>query len=141
MLTNATTLYETLNNTNILPDVVTDQTSAHDIMSYVPMDMSYKDAVALRESDPKAYHQASLDTMTRSAKAMVEMQNRGAIVFDYGNNIRQRAFDNGYTNAFDFPGFVPAFIRPLFCEGKGPFRWVALSRRPRRYLSHRPSSA
>lgn len=130
VLANAQDLYETLLNTNTLPDIVTDQTSAHDIMSYVPAGMTFADALALREKDPAAYHQASLDTMTRSVQAMVEMQKRGAIVFDYGNNLRQRAYDNGYKDAFAFPGFVPAFIRPLFCEGKGPFRWVALSGDP-----------
>lgn len=130
VLANAQDLYETLVNSNTIPDIVTDQTSAHDVMSYVPSNMSYAEALELRHRDPKAYHQASMDTMTRSVKAMVEMQKRGAVVFDYGNNIRQRAFDNGYTEAFAFPGFVPAFIRPLFCEGKGPFRWVALSGDP-----------
>lgn len=127
VLANAQDLYETLLNANILPDVVTDQTPAHDIMSYVPNGLSVEAASDLRERDTDAYHQASLDTMTRSVQAMVEMQKRGAIVFDYGNNLRQRAYDNGYAEAFAFPGFVPAFIRPLFCEGKGPFRWVALS--------------
>lgn len=130
VLANAQDLYETLLNTGVIPDVVTDQTSAHDVMSYVPADMTFEAASHLRYSDPAAYQKASLDTMTRSVQAMVEMQKRGAVVFDYGNNIRQRAYDNGYMEAFAFPGFVPAFVRPLFCEGKGPFRWVALSGDP-----------
>lgn len=130
VLANAQDLYETLLNTGVIPDVVTDQTSAHDVMSYVPADMTYEDATKLRYADPAAYQKASLDTMTRSVRAMVEMQKQGAVVFDYGNNIRQRAYDNGYAEAFAFPGFVPAFVRPLFCEGKGPFRWVALSGDP-----------
>lgn len=130
VLCNASDLYETLLNSDIIPDIITDQTPAHDIMSYVPMGMSYEEANELRVNDPTAYHQMSLDTMTRSVKAMVELQKCGAVAFDYGNNIRQRAFDNGYEEAFAFPGFVPAFIRPLFCEGKGPFRWAALSGDP-----------
>lgn len=130
VLANAQDLYETLLNTGVIPDVVTDQTSAHDVMSYIPSDMTFEAASHLRYSDPAAYQKASLDTMTRSVRAMVEMQKRGAVVFDYGNNIRQRAYDNGYPEAFAFPGFVPAFVRPLFCEGKGPFRWVALSGDP-----------
>jgi urocanate hydratase len=130
VLANAQDLFETMLHSNTIPDIVTDQTSAHDVMSYVPANMTYADALELRHRDSNAYHQASMDTMTRSVRAMVEMQKRGAIVFDYGNNIRQRAFDNGYQDAFAFPGFVPAFIRPLFCEGKGPFRWVALSGDP-----------
>ncbi len=130
VLANAQDLYEALLTANLIPDIVTDQTPAHDIMSYVPANMTFEAAEALRESDPDAYYQASMDTMTRSVKAMVAMQKRGAIVFDYGNNLRQRAFDNGYADAFAFPGFVPAFIRPLFCKGKGPFRWAALSGDP-----------
>jgi urocanate hydratase len=130
VLANASDLYETLLNSNIIPDIITDQTSAHDVMSYVPTGMSYEDALELRKNDPAQYHQLSLDTMTQSVRAMVELQKRGTVAFDYGNNIRQRALDNGYAEAFAFPGFVPAYIRPLFCEGKGPFRWVALSGDP-----------
>jgi urocanate hydratase len=114
----------------VIPDVVTDQTSAHDPLSYVPDGMSLTAACQLRQSDPEKYTQLSLKTMAKHVEAMLGMQKQGAIVFDYGNNIRQRAFDQGVTNAFDFPGFVPAYIRPLFCEGKGPFRWVALSGNP-----------
>lgn len=130
VLANAQDLYEALLKSDIIPDIVTDQTPAHDVMSYVPTPMPLEEALALREKDPASYHQASLDTMTRSVQAMVALQKRGAVVFDYGNNLRQRAFDNDYSEAFAFPGFVPAFIRPLFCEGKGPFRWVALSGDP-----------
>jgi urocanate hydratase len=92
--------------------------------------MTLAEAVALRESDPRRYQVEAIRTMTIHCAAMVEMQKRGAVVFDYGNNLRQRAFDNGLKEAFSYPGFVPAYIRPLFCEGKGPFRWVALSGDP-----------
>ncbi|HAJ37585.1 MAG TPA: urocanate hydratase [Chloroflexi bacterium] len=115
----------------VQPDVVTDQTSAHDpLYGYIPAGMTLEAAVALRQRDPQAYVQASLDSMTRHVQAMLAWQARGAVVFDYGNNLRQRAFDNGLREAFSYPGFVPAYIRPLFCEGKGPFRWVALSGDP-----------
>ncbi|MBZ0318608.1 MAG: urocanate hydratase [Anaerolineae bacterium] len=130
VLANASDLYETLLNSNIIPEVVTDQTPAHDVMMYVPTHMPYEAAVELRTSDPAAYHDASLMTMRRSVEAMVALQKRGSVVFDYGNNIRQRAYDAGFEEAFAFPGFVPAYVRPLFCEGKGPFRWVALSGDP-----------
>ncbi len=130
VLANASDLYETLLNSNIIPEIVTDQTPAHDVMMYVPTHMPYETAVELRTSDPAAYHDASLMTMRRSVEAMVALQKRGSVVFDYGNNIRQRAYDAGFEEAFAFPGFVPAFVRPLFCEGKGPFRWVALSGDP-----------
>lgn len=130
VLANAQDLYEAILNGGIVPDVVTDQTPAHDVMSYVPSDMTWEAANELRKLNPQAYYKASLETMTRSVRAMVAMQKKGAVVFDYGNNIRQRAFDNGFEEAFAFPGFVPAFIRPLFCEGKGPFRWAALSGDP-----------
>ncbi|MGI6345097.1 MAG: urocanate hydratase [Bacillota bacterium] len=115
-----------------IPDMVTDQTSAHDALSgYVPGQMSYAEALELREKDPDEYLRRSYASMGRHVTAMLEMQKRGAVVFDYGNNIRQQAKDHaGVKNAFDFPGFVPAYIRPLFCEGKGPFRWVALSGDP-----------
>jgi urocanate hydratase len=130
VLANAQDLYETLLNSVVIPDIITDQTPAHDIMMYVPAGMSYEEAEELRTSDPSRYHQLSMNTMTASVRAMVELQKRGTVAFDYGNNIRQRALDNGYDEAFAFPGFVPAFIRPLFCEGKGPFRWAALSGDP-----------
>lgn len=116
---------------NVIPDVVTDQTSAHDVMyGYIPAGMSIAEADELRESNPDIYQKRVLDSMTIHVKAMLEWQGKGAVVFDYGNNLRQRAYDAGVKNAFDYPGFVPAYIRPLFCEGKGPFRWVALSGNP-----------
>ncbi|HRA19942.1 MAG TPA: urocanate hydratase, partial [Anaerolineae bacterium] len=112
------------------PDIVTDQTPAHDVMSYIPRGMSPAEADALRRSEPAAYHDASMASMADHVRAMLALQAQGAVTFDYGNNLRQRAFDAGVADAFAFPGFVPAFIRPLFCEGKGPFRWVALSGDP-----------
>lgn len=112
----------------IVPDVVTDQTSAHDVlMGYIPQGLSIEQANELRKSNQTEYEKRAMDSMARHVEAMLEYKLRGAIVFDYGNNLRQRAKDNGVENAFDYPGFVPAYIRPLFCEGKGPFRWVALS--------------
>jgi len=112
----------------IIPDVVTDQTSAHDVlMGYIPIGYNVEEAAEFRDRDQAAYEQAAMDSMAKHVEAMLEFQRRGSIVFDYGNNLRQRAKDNGVANAFDYPGFVPAYIRPLFCEGKGPFRWVALS--------------
>jgi urocanate hydratase len=110
------------------PDLVTDQTSAHDpLHGYVPAGLSLDEAAALREADPKEYVRRSKDSMADHVRAMVGFMDAGAHVFDYGNNIRAMAEDAGYERAFAFPGFVPAYIRPLFCEGKGPFRWVALS--------------
>jgi urocanate hydratase len=117
LIGNAAEIYPELALRGVLPDVVTDQTPAHDVMSYVPAGMSLDQARSLR-------------SMARHVEAMLEFQRRGAEVFDYGNNLRQRAFDAGVKDAFAFPGFVPAYIRPLFCEGKGPFRWVALSGDP-----------
>jgi len=110
--------------------VVTDQTSAHDTLSYVPHGMIFEEALALRDRDPAEYQRRARQTMAVHCQAMLEFQKRGAVVFDYGNNLRQQAYNEGVTNAFDYPGFVPAYIRPLFCEGKGPFRWVALSGDP-----------
>lgn len=130
LIGNAADVYSELLLRGVIPDVVTDQTSAHDPLSYVPDGMSLAAAEQLRQGDPEKYIELSLKTMAKHVEAMLGMQKRGAIVFDYGNNIRQRAFDQGVENAFDFPGFVPAYIRPLFCEGKGPFRWVALSGDP-----------
>ena len=109
-------------------DAVTDQTSAHDPLNgYVPAGLSLDDAAALREKDPAAYVEQSTASMAQHVEAMLALQRAGAVAFDYGNNIRKQAFDAGCANAFDIPGFVPEYIRPLFCEGKGPFRWVALS--------------
>ncbi len=130
LLGNAADIYPELLRRNVIPDVVTDQTPAHDPLLYVPNGMSLEEAVALRESDPKRYEAESMRAMAEHCAAMVEMQKRGAVVFDYGNNLRQRAYDAGVEEAFSYPGFVPAYIRPLFCEGKGPFRWVALSGDP-----------
>ncbi len=113
----------------VVPDIVTDQTPAHDPLSYVP-EMPLEQANTLRAGDPKAYQARSMQAMARHVQAMLDFQARGSVVFDYGNNLRQRALDAGVANAFDYPGFVPAYIRPLFCEGKGPFRWVALSGDP-----------
>ncbi|MBA4375429.1 MAG: urocanate hydratase [Anaerolinea sp.] len=127
---NAAEIFPELLMRGVIPDVVTDQTPAHDVMSYVPAGLSLAQADALRKNDPQVYAKRSIDSMSTHLRAMLEFQKRGAEVFDYGNNLRQRAFDNGVKNAFDFPGFVPAYIRPLFCEGKGPFRWVALSGDP-----------
>ena len=112
---------------DLLPDVVTDQTPAHDPRAYFPHDLSFEEARRLREEDPHEFERRAMASMARHCAAMVEMQRRGAIVFDYGNNLRQRAFDAGVEDAFSYPGFIPAYIRPLFCEGQGPFRWVALS--------------
>ncbi len=130
LIGNAGDVFPRLVEMGIVPDVVTDQTSAHDSLSYVPRGMSLEEANALRASDSAEYTRRSLETMAVHCQAMLDFQARGSVVFDYGNNLRQRAYDQGVKNAFDYPGFVPAYIRPLFCEGKGPFRWVALSGDP-----------
>lgn len=129
---NAVDLLQALIDQNITPDTLTDQTSAHDpLVGYFPENLSVGDACALRENDPDKYIKESLDTMAHHVKQMLELQKRGSVTFDYGNNLRGQAKDKrGVKNAFDFPGFVPAYIRPLFCEGKGPFRWAALSGDP-----------
>lgn len=117
---------------NIIPDILTDQTSAHDVLNgYVPMNIKLDDAVQLRKSNPQEYIRLARETVVVHVKAMLEFQKRGSITFDYGNNIRGEAKDNGVENAFNIPGFVPEFIRPLFCDGKGPFRWAALSGDPK----------
>jgi urocanate hydratase len=116
---------------NIIPDILTDQTSAHDTLNgYVPMGMNLEKAFALRKDNPDEYIKRSKQTIVRHVEAMLEFQKKGAVTFDYGNNIRGEAKENGIKNAFDIPGFVPEFIRPLFCDGKGPFRWAALSGDP-----------
>lgn len=116
---------------NLIPDIVTDQTSAHDTLNgYVPMGMSLGEALFLRKENPSEYINQAKKTISQHVKAMLEFQDKGSVVFDYGNNIRGEAKDNGVSNAFDIPGFVPEFIRPLFCDGKGPFRWAALSGNP-----------
>ena len=138
VLCNAITLLERLLQRNIIPDTLTDQTSAHDpLIGYWPHELSYEEADRLREADPKKYTEYSYRSMYHHVSLMVELMNKGAITFDYGNNIRARAqeYQQQYDkesslNCFAFPGFVPAYIRPLFCEGKGPFRWAALSGDP-----------
>lgn len=131
LLGNAAEILPKMIEMNFIPDVLTDQTSAHDPLNgYVPVGYSLEEAAKLRKEDPADYVKKSKSSMALHVKAMLEMQQKGAITFDYGNNIRQVAKDEGVENAFDFPGFVPAYIRPLFCEGKGPFRWVALSGDP-----------
>lgn len=127
---NAADIYPELAIRGIIPDVVTDQTPAHDVHMYVPSGMSVTAADALRNTDPNDYKKLSMQSMAKHVEAMLAFQKGGSEVFDYGNNLRQRAYDYGVKDAFDFPGFVPAYIRPLFCEGKGPFRWVALSGDP-----------
>jgi len=130
LIGNAGDVFPELLRRGVIPDVVTDQTSSHDPLSYVPNGMTFEEAKALKEQDPKRYQEEAFRTMVVHCGAMVEMQKQGAVVFDYGNNLRQRAFDHGLKEAFNYPGFVPAYVRPLFCEGKGPFRWVALSGDP-----------
>jgi urocanate hydratase len=132
VLTNAVDLLKRLLERNIIPETVTDQTSAHDeLIGYFPEGLSAGEAKILREENPEEYCRRSLDTMAVHVNLMLEMQARGSVVFDYGNNLRGQAHDKrNVGNAFRFPGFVPAYIRPLFCEGKGPFRWVALSGDP-----------
>ncbi len=125
---NAAVIHHQILDRGIVPDVVTDQTSAHDVLfGYIPAGLSLEDADQLRSTNQREYEKRAMDSMATHVEAMLEFRRRGAVVFDYGNNLRQRALDNGVENAFDYPGFVPAYIRPLFCEGKGPFRWVALS--------------
>lgn len=130
LIGNAADIYPELYLRNVIPDVVTDQTPAHDVMMYVPGGMDIEQADELRNNEPERYRNLAIESIVRHVQAMLAFQNSGAEVFDYGNNIRQRALDAGLQNAFDFPGFVPAYIRPLFCLGKGPFRWVALSGDP-----------
>lgn len=129
--TNAVHLLTRLLERNIIPDTLTDQTSAHDpLIGYIPHTISLKEANQLRQANPDAYMKLAYESMYQHVACMLDLQKKGAITFDYGNNIRARALEQGLQNAFDFPGFVPAYIRPLFCEGKGPFRWVALSGDP-----------
>jgi urocanate hydratase len=131
ILGNAAELLPKLLERGFKPDVLTDQTSAHDPLSgYIPEGLSLEQAAQLRKTDPDKHIKLASESIAHHVEAMLEMQKRGAITFDYGNNIRQVARDFGVEKAFDFPGFVPAYIRPLFCEGKGPFRWAALSGDP-----------
>mgnify|MGYP000318327011 FL=1 len=128
---NAADIVPQLAKLGIVPDMITDQTSAHDELDgYVPNGMTYEEAVELRKSDPDKYIKESYRAMAEHCQGMLDLKEKGAIVFDYGNNLRGQAKKAGVENAFDFPGFVPAYIRDLFCEGKGPFRWVALSGDP-----------
>jgi urocanate hydratase len=127
LIGNAADVYSELVVRGVTPDVVTDQTPAHEALMYVPSGLTVSAADELRVSNPAQYKQMAMDSMAKHVRAMLDFQHKGAEVFDYGNNIRQQAFNHGVTDAFEFPGFVPAYIRPLFCEGKGPFRWVALS--------------
>lgn len=131
VLCNAVDLLQRLVDRNVEVDILTDQTSAHDpLVGYVPADMTLEEANKLRESDPEKYLKLSYATMKKHVELMIELKHGGSETFDYGNNLRARAFEAGLKNAFEFPGFVPAYIRPLFCEGKGPFRWAALSGDP-----------
>ncbi|WP_243297325.1 urocanate hydratase [Bacillus litorisediminis] len=131
LLGNAAELLPEMIKRGFIPDVLTDQTSSHDPLNgYIPAGLSLQEADELRKADPSLYMKKSKQSIADHVRAMLEMQQKGAVTFDYGNNIRQVAKDEGVENAFDFPGFVPAYIRPQFCEGKGPFRWVALSGDP-----------
>ena len=127
---NAADVYEAIAARGVVPDLVTDQTSAHDPLSYIPAGFTLDEAAELRARDPAAYTIQSHATMARHVRAMLAMKRAGSHVFDYGNNLRAGAIEGGEPDAFDFPGFVPAYIRPQFCEGRGPFRWVALSGDP-----------
>jgi urocanate hydratase len=131
VLGNAAEILPEIVKRGIVPDLVTDQTSAHDALNgYVPAGLSLDEAIELRRKDSKEYIRRAMESMAIHVHAMLEFQKMGSIVFDYGNNIRAQAFQAGVKDAFNYPGFVPAFIRPLFCEGKGPFRWAALSGEP-----------
>ena len=130
LVANAADIYPELVLRGVIPDVVTDQTPAHDVLMYVPSGLSVTAADEMRRADPAEYERRSMASMAKHVQAMLAFKRLGAEVFDYGNNLRQRAYDYGVSDAFEFPGFVPAYIRPLFCEGKGPFRWVALSGDP-----------
>lgn len=131
LLGNAAEVLPELVARGVRPDVVTDQTSAHDpLLGYIPTGMTLEQAAALRTADPAGYQAHAMESMANHVRAMLAFQRAGSVVFDYGNNLRQRAYDWGVKDAFAYPGFVPAYIRPLFCEGAGPFRWVALSGDP-----------
>ena len=132
VVANIVDLLERLIERNVIPDLLTDQTSAHDpLIGYIPQELSLEEAGRLREENPEKYLQKSYSSMAKHVRAMLTLKDKGAHTFDYGNNLRARAKEAGVENAFDFPGFVPAYVRPLFCEGKGPFRWVALSGDPK----------
>jgi len=132
VVANIVDLLERMIERNIIPDLLTDQTSAHDpLIGYIPQELSLEEAGRLREENPEKYLQKSYSSMAKHVRAMLALKDKGAHTFDYGNNLRARAKEAGVENAFDFPGFVPAYVRPLFCEGKGPFRWAALSGDPK----------
>ena len=131
LLGNMSTIIHEMIKRNFIPDVLTDQTSAHDpLVGYIPEGYSVQSAAEFRKSDQKSYLNAVYKSMVKHVEGMLELQKRGSVTFDYGNNLRAMALENGVKNAFDYPGFVPAYIRPLFCKGSGPFRWVALSGDP-----------
>lgn len=130
LIGNAADIYPELVIRGVIPDVVTDQTPAHEVLEYIPHSLDLEEAEAMRAANPDEFARRSMESMARHVEAMLAFQRSGAEVFDYGNNLRQRAYDAGVTEAFAYPGFVPAYIRPLFFLGKGPFRWVALSGEP-----------
>jgi urocanate hydratase len=131
VIANIVDLLERLIERNVIPDLLTDQTSAHDpLIGYIPQELSLEEAESLRKENPEKYLKNSYRSMAKHVRAMLTLKDKGAHTFDYGNNLRARAKEAGVENAFDIPGFVPAYVRPLFCEGKGPFRWVALSGNP-----------
>lgn len=131
LLGNMATLIHEMLNKDFIPDILTDQTSAHDpLIGYIPEGYSVEQAKTFRKENQKSYLEKTFESMAKHVRGMLEMKKRGAITFDYGNNIRAQAFEHGVKDAFEFPGFVPAYIRPLFCRGSGPFRWVALSGDP-----------
>ena len=130
VLGNASEVLKEIADRGVVPDIVTDQTPAHDPLWYVPKGFTPQEAETLRAADPSRYQSLAAQSMADHVRALLELKSRGSVAFDYGNNLRQRAFDAGVEDAFAYPGFVPAYIRPLFCEGKGPFRWVALSGDP-----------
>ncbi|MDT8307073.1 MAG: urocanate hydratase [Anaerolineae bacterium] len=130
LIGNAAAVLPAILKRGLQPDIVTDQTSAHDPLAYFPYHLSFVEGQALRKRDPDKFVALAMESMARHCATMVRFQEKGSIVFDYGNNLRQRAYDAGVEDAFNYPGFIPAYIRPLFCEGQGPFRWVALSGDP-----------
>lgn len=131
LLGNAATIIHQMLALNFIPDILTDQTSAHDpLVGYIPEGHTIQQAAEFRQKDQKAYLDAAYKSMAKHVEGMLAMKKRGAVTFDYGNNLRARAQEYGVKDAFDYPGFVPAYIRPLFCRGSGPFRWVALSGDP-----------
>jgi len=131
LLGNAADIYPEMLRQGVRISVVTDQTPAHDLLSYIPSGLTLEEAQELRSRDPERYRRMSLESMKKQVEAMVGFMRKGAVVFEYGNNIRRMAYDAGYREAFSFPGFVQAYIRPMFEEGRGPFRWASLTGDPR----------